>query len=62
MSAYLQASTTHVWSLVGQTPLVWVTPQRDIEAQLAEIYGIEVSAQTVSTITNKVLPLMFGQS
>jgi hypothetical protein len=29
MSAYLQASTTHVWSLVGQTPLVWVTPQRE---------------------------------
>jgi transposase-like protein len=32
--------------------------QRDIEAQLAEMYGIEVSAQTVSTITNKVLPLV----
>ena len=29
MSAYLQATTTHVWSPVGQTPLVWVTPQRD---------------------------------
>lgn len=32
--------------------------QRDIEAQLAEMYGIEVSAQTISTITNKVLPLV----
>jgi putative transposase len=32
--------------------------QRDIETQLAELYGIEVSAQTVSTITNKVLPLV----
>ena len=32
--------------------------QRDIEAQLAEMYGIEVSAQTVSTITNKVWPLV----
>jgi putative transposase len=32
--------------------------QRDIEAQLAELYGIEVSAQTISTITNKVLPLV----
>ena len=32
--------------------------QRDIEAQLAEMYGIEGSAQTVSTITNKVLPLV----
>ena len=32
--------------------------QRDIETQLAELYGIEVSAQTISTITNKVLPLV----
>ena len=32
--------------------------QRDIEAQLAEMYGIEVSAQTVSTMTNKVWPLV----
>lgn len=32
--------------------------QRDIETQLAEMYGIEVSAQTISTITNKVLPLV----
>ena len=32
--------------------------QRDIEMQLGELYGIEVSAQTVSTITNKVLPLV----
>lgn len=29
MSAYLQATTTRVWSPIGQTPLVWVTPQRD---------------------------------
>lgn len=32
--------------------------QRDIETQLAELYGLEVSAQTISTITNKVLPLV----
>jgi transposase-like protein len=32
--------------------------QRDIETQLAERYGIEGSAQTISTITNKVLPLV----
>jgi transposase-like protein len=32
--------------------------QRDIEAQLAEMYGIAVSAQTISTITDKVLPLV----
>lgn len=32
--------------------------QRDIEAQLAEMYGIEISAQTISTITNKVMPLV----
>jgi putative transposase len=32
--------------------------QRDIEMQLAELDGIEVSAQTISTITNKVLPLV----
>ena len=29
MSAYLQASLTRVWSPIGQTPLVWVSPQRD---------------------------------
>jgi transposase len=29
MSAYLQASLTRVWSPIGQTPYVWVTPQRD---------------------------------
>ena len=32
--------------------------QRDIEDQLAEMYGIEVSAQTISTITDKVMPLV----
>jgi transposase len=29
MSAYLQATLTRVWSPVGETPVVWVTPQRD---------------------------------
>lgn len=29
MSAYLQATLTRVWSPVGQTPFMWVTPQRD---------------------------------
>jgi transposase len=29
MSLYFQATTTRVWSPVGQTPLVHVTPQRD---------------------------------
>lgn len=29
MSAYLQATLTRVWSPIGQTPYVWVTPQRD---------------------------------
>ena len=28
MSAYLQATMTRVWSPLGQTPCVWVTPQR----------------------------------
>jgi transposase len=28
MSAYLQATLTRVWSPRGQTPVVWVTPQR----------------------------------
>lgn len=32
--------------------------QRDIEDPLAEMYGIAVTAQTISTITNKVLPLV----
>ena len=29
MSAYLQASLTRVWSLIGQTPYVRLSPQRD---------------------------------
>jgi transposase len=29
MSLYFQATTTRVWSLIGQTPLVRVSPQRD---------------------------------
>lgn len=32
--------------------------QRDIEAQLEELYGIDVSAQTISAITDKVMPLV----
>lgn len=31
---------------------------RDISAMLQELYGIEVSAQTISNITDKVLPLV----
>jgi len=30
MSLYFQATLTHVWSPVGQTPLVRVAPQRDL--------------------------------
>jgi transposase len=29
MSLYFQATTTRVWSAVGQTPQVWVSPQRE---------------------------------
>ena len=29
MSLYFQATLTRVWSPVGQTPITWVTPQRD---------------------------------
>ena len=29
LSLYFQSTLTHVWSLVGQTPVVKVTPQRD---------------------------------
>jgi transposase len=29
MSVYLQATLTRVWSPIGQTPVIWVTPQRD---------------------------------
>ena len=32
--------------------------QRDIELQLAEMYGVEISAQTVSTIVSKIMPLV----
>lgn len=31
---------------------------RDITAALEEMYGMEVSAQTITTITNKVMPLV----
>jgi transposase len=30
MSVYLQATLTRVWAPRGQTPVVWVTPQRDM--------------------------------
>ena len=29
MSLYFQATTTRLWSPLGQTPSVWVSPQRD---------------------------------
>ena len=29
MSLYFQATTTRVWSPIGETPRVWVSPQRD---------------------------------
>lgn len=29
MSLYFQATTTRVWAAVGQTPCIWVSPQRD---------------------------------
>jgi transposase len=29
MSLYFQATTTRIWSPIGQTPQVWVSPQRD---------------------------------
>ena len=32
--------------------------QRDIEAHLAELYGVQITAQTISAITDKVLPLV----
>lgn len=31
---------------------------RDIEAHLRDLYGVEASASTISTITNKVMPLV----
>ena len=34
--------------------------QADIEAQLAEMYGIDVSTQTISTIIDKIMPLVEG--
>ena len=30
MSVYLQTTLTRVWAPRGQTPIVWVTPQRDM--------------------------------
>ena len=30
MSVYLQATLTRVWAPRGHTPVVWVTPQRDM--------------------------------
>ena len=31
---------------------------RDISEQVKELYGVDVSAETVSNITNKILPLV----
>ena len=30
---------------------------RDISEQVKELYGVDVSAETVSNITNRILPL-----
>lgn len=31
---------------------------RDISEQVKELYGVDVSAETVSNITNRILPLV----
>jgi transposase len=49
MSLYFQATTTRVWSPVGQTPRVWVTPQRRCQ----HFYG----ALNLRTGQDIVLPL-----
>ena len=36
------------------------TSTRDVVDTIADIYGVEVSAATISTITDKVLPLGIG--
>ena len=30
---------------------------RDISEQVKEVYGVDISAETVSNITNRILPL-----
>ena len=32
----------------------------DISEQVKELYGVDVSAETVSNITNRILPLVAG--
>ena len=51
MSADLQAVLTRVWSPVGQTPCVWVTPQRDhvhFYGALEVISGQEIALSLAS--------------
>ena len=31
---------------------------RDISEQIKELYGVDISAETVSNITNRILPLV----
>ena len=31
---------------------------RDISEQIRELYGVDISAETVSNITNRILPLV----
>jgi transposase len=52
MSAYLQASLTRVWSLVGQTPYVRLSPQRDS----VHLYGAldVISGQQVALPASKL--------
>jgi len=49
LSLYFQATLTRVWSPVGQTPHVWVTPQR----RCCHFYG----ALNLRTGQDMVLPL-----
>ena len=53
MSAYLQATLTRVWSPIGQTPYVWVTPQRDC----LHFYGALNVLTTFWSTLRRVFPI-----
>ena len=65
MSLYFQATTTRVWSPVGQTPLVWVSPQRDhvhfcgaVNLRTGHEFALPIPEQTSETTADFLRDLL----
>ena len=76
MSLYFQATLTRVWSPVGQTPVIRISPQRDqvhfygaLEARLGREFAVtapeettEVTADFVNEVLRDFIRLLFEEA